>query len=158
MKHKLIMENWKQYLTESAFSGNGPLAQPAAHRDDDSPPKLPDAHQGEEGRMHRTQLAQMISDATMLLDMFDDTTDLPEWLEVKITKASDYIRSATSYLAGEKSRDQGRLSGDEEGDEWTSDDEANLRATDPEYAEDAEYQRRRQASHREIDRRGPRPF
>ena len=73
-------------------------------------PKLPNAHQGQEGRMHRTQLAQMISDATMLLDMFEDETDLPEWLEVKITKASDYISSATKYLAGEKSRELGRLS------------------------------------------------
>ena len=84
--------------------------------------KIPDAHQGEEGRMHRTHLAQMISDATMLLDMFDDTTDLPEWLEVKITKASDYISSATRYLAGEKSRDQGRLSGGEVSDEWKEND------------------------------------
>jgi len=74
--------------------------------------KLPNAHQGEEGRMYRTQLAQMISDATMLLDMFEDSTDLPEWLEVKITKASDYISSATRYLAGERSREMGRLSDD----------------------------------------------
>jgi hypothetical protein len=70
---------------------------------------MPDAHQGEEGRMHRTNLAHLISDATMLLDLFDDETDLPEWLEVKITKASDYINSATRYLSGEKSREQGRL-------------------------------------------------
>ena len=68
-----------------------------------------DAHQGAEGRMHQTQLAHLISDATMLLDMFDDSTNLPEWLEVKITKASDYITSAARYLAGEHSRDQGRL-------------------------------------------------
>ena len=74
--------------------------------------KLPNAHQGQEGRMYRTQLAQMISDATMLLDMFEDETDLPEWLEVKITKASDYISSATKYLAGERSREMGRLSDD----------------------------------------------
>tara|TARA_B100000282_G_scaffold296860_1_gene280559 strand:+ start:1902 stop:2273 length:372 start_codon:yes stop_codon:yes gene_type:complete len=73
---------------------------------------LPNAHQGQEGRMYRTQLAQMISDATMLLNMFEDETDLPEWLEVKITKASDYISSATKYLAGEKSREMGRLSDD----------------------------------------------
>ena len=74
--------------------------------------KLPNAHQGEEGRMYRTQLAKMISDATMLLDLFEDSTDLPEWLEVKITKASDYISSATKYLAGERSREMGRLSDD----------------------------------------------
>ena len=72
-------------------------------------PKIPNAHQGEEGRMYRTQLAQMISDTRMLLDMFEDETDLPEWLEVKITKASDYIASAARYLAGEHARDKGLL-------------------------------------------------
>ena len=71
---------------------------------------MPNGHQGSEGRMHRTHLAQMISDATMLLDLIEDSTDLPEWLEAKVTKASDYIRSATSYLAGEASRKLGRLS------------------------------------------------
>lgn len=91
----MSFEKWRNFLNESDEKG-----------------KIPDAHQGEEGRMHRTHLAHLISDATMLLDMFDDSTDLPEWLEVKITKASDYIMSATRYLAGEKSRDQGRLSED----------------------------------------------
>ena len=71
--------------------------------------KLPDAHNKEEGRMHRTHLAALISDATMLLDLFDDSTDLPEWLEFKITRAYDSIHSATVELAGEKSRAQGRL-------------------------------------------------
>ena len=72
--------------------------------------KFPDGHQGEEGRMHRTKLSQLISDATMLLDLFGDEDDLPEWLESKITLSSDYIHSATSYLAGERSREDGRLS------------------------------------------------
>ena len=88
-----MMDKWRTFLSEA----------------DD---KMPDAYQGEEGRMHRTNLAHLISDATMLLDLFDDETDLPEWLEVKITKASDYINSATRYLSGEKSREQGRLSED----------------------------------------------
>ncbi len=116
---KDITEKWESFVKEGSFSGNGPLAEPIAISAETSSPcqaitpappkKIPNAHQGEEGRMYRTQLAHLISDATMLLDMFDDSTDLPEWLEVKITKASDYILSATRYLAGEKSRDHGRL-------------------------------------------------
>ena len=109
---KTIVTEWKSYLNESAFSGNGPLGEPIDPGDINSESalsKLPNAHQKEEGRMSRTQLAQLISDAKMLLDMFDDSTDLPEWLEVKITKASDYIHSASSYLAGEISRDKGTL-------------------------------------------------
>ena len=69
----------------------------------------PNAHQGEEGRMHRTSLAMMISDATALLDMVDDETDLPEWAESKITKASDYIQSVARYIAGNLARDKGLL-------------------------------------------------
>ncbi len=95
-------------ILENNFSMS--VCRDAAPYPKEKPSKIPNAHQGEEGRMHRTQLAQMISDATMLLDLFDDETDLPEWLEVKITKASDYISAATRYLAGEKSRENGRLS------------------------------------------------
>ena len=69
----------------------------------------PDAHQGEEGRMHRSSLAHLITDAKMLLDLFEDTTDLPEWLETKITKAADYIQSAKNYLSAEMAREQGVL-------------------------------------------------
>ena len=109
---KEITNKWEKFIKEGSFA----LSLPAPETEPLSPcqsikpeKKIPNAHQGEEGRMYRTQLAHLISDATMLLDMFDDSTDLPEWLEVKITKASDYIMSATRYLAGEKSRDQGRL-------------------------------------------------
>ena len=74
-----------------------------------------DAHQGEEGRMHRSNLGRLVADAKMLLDLFDDTDDLPEWLETKITKAADYIQSAKTYLSAEMARDQGVLEEQVEG-------------------------------------------
>ena len=78
--------------------------------------KTPDAHQGEEGRMHRSNLGRLVADAKMLLDLFDDTADLPEWLETKITKAADYIQSAKNYLSAEMAREQGVLEQDQGGD------------------------------------------
>lgn len=67
------------------------------------------AHSGEEARMHRTALAHLIADVKVLLNLIEDSDDLPEWLETKITKAADYMSSAAKYLAGNKAREHGQL-------------------------------------------------
>lgn len=71
--------------------------------------KMPNAHNGEEARMHRTTLAHLIADVKVLLDLVQDGDDLPEWLETKITKAGDYMSSAARYIAGSVARDHGQL-------------------------------------------------
>ncbi len=71
--------------------------------------KMPNAHNNEEARMHRTTLAHLLADVKVLLDMIDDDDDLPEWLEAKITKAGDYMSSAARYIAGNMARDHGQL-------------------------------------------------
>lgn len=70
---------------------------------------MPNAHNGEEARMHRTTLAHLMADVKVLLDLISDEDDLPEWLETKITKAGDYMSSAARYIAGNKARDMGQL-------------------------------------------------
>ena len=75
-----------------------------------SPAKsMPNAHNQEEARMHRTTLAHLMADVKVLLDLMEDGDDLPEWLETKITKAGDYMSSAARYIAGNIARDQGQL-------------------------------------------------
>tara|TARA_E500000331_G_C17255917_1_gene713039 strand:+ start:70 stop:963 length:894 start_codon:yes stop_codon:yes gene_type:complete len=71
--------------------------------------KMPNSHNQEEARMHRTTLAHLVADAKVLLDMVQDGDDLPEWLETKITKAGDYMSSAARYIAGNVARDHGQL-------------------------------------------------
>jgi len=71
--------------------------------------KMPNAHNQEEARMHRTTLAHLIADVKVLLDLVNDGDDLPEWLETKITKAGDYMSSAARYMAGNVARDMGQL-------------------------------------------------
>ena len=71
--------------------------------------KMPNAHNQEEARMHRTTLAHLMVDAKVLLKLIEDGDDLPEWLESKITKAGDYMSSAARYIAGNTARDQGQL-------------------------------------------------
>ena len=71
--------------------------------------KMPNAHNQEEARMHRTTLAHLMADVKVLLGLIEDGDDLPEWLESKITKAGDYMSSAARYIAGSEAREHGQL-------------------------------------------------
>ena len=79
------------------------------HTSDCEKPSYKNVHNSEEARMHRTTLAHLMADVKVLLDLVQDSDDLPEWLETKITKAGDYMSSAARYIAGNIARDQGQL-------------------------------------------------
>ena len=51
-----------------------------------------------EGEMAKTKLRGVLTDAQALIDMFDDEDNLPEWVQSKIIKASDYLNSAARYI------------------------------------------------------------
>jgi hypothetical protein len=55
-----------------------------------------------EGDMAKNQLRTIIRNAQMLHDMLDDQTNLPEWVQNKITLAKEYTQSAAQYLSSEK--------------------------------------------------------
>jgi hypothetical protein len=64
-----------------------------------------EADQGEygyEGDMAMSQLKSIIRNAQSLHDHMEPQTDLPEWLQAKITLASDYIQTAADYWKSEK--------------------------------------------------------
>jgi len=75
----------------------------------DPPMYEPGDTHSEEGSMARSNLFKASKYAAELTDMFSDETDLPEWVEAKITKASDYLSMVKHYLEGEIARDQGLL-------------------------------------------------
>lgn len=54
-----------------------------------------------EGDMATSQLRSLIFNAEDLIEMMDDNTNLPEWVQSKITLAEDYISTAANYLRGE---------------------------------------------------------
>ena len=56
----------------------------------------------QEGDMAKTQLRTIIDAAKELHDMLGKDDNLPEWVQNKITKATDYIDSARDYLKSEK--------------------------------------------------------
>lgn len=56
---------------------------------------------GYEGDMALTQLKTIMRNAEHLMKMMKPDTDLPEWVQSKITKAEDYISTAHDYLTSE---------------------------------------------------------
>jgi hypothetical protein len=57
---------------------------------------------GYEGDMAISQLKSIIINAQGLMAMLKPETDLPEWVQSKITLAEDYISTAHNYMKSEK--------------------------------------------------------
>lgn len=51
-----------------------------------------------EGDMAMSQLKSIMSNAKLLHDMMEPNTNLPEWVQSKITLAKDYIETARDYM------------------------------------------------------------
>ena len=60
------------------------------------------AEYDQEGDMAKGQLRTMIDAAQELHDMLGKDDNMPEWVQNKITKATDYIDSVRDYLKSEK--------------------------------------------------------
>jgi hypothetical protein len=58
-----------------------------------------------EGDMAISQLKSVITNAKKLHDMLKPNTNLPEWVQSKITLAEDYIITAANYMEGELSEE-----------------------------------------------------
>ena len=55
-----------------------------------------------EGKMADSQLNRIADLAAMIDEMVDDDTNLPEWVESKITKAQDYMSAVMNYMKGKQ--------------------------------------------------------
>jgi len=62
---------------------------------------------GYEGEMALNQLETLTRCAEMIKDMLKPDTDLPEWVQSKITLATDYIQTAADYLYSESEVKEG---------------------------------------------------
>ena len=60
----------------------------------------------QEGEMAKTQLKTIVRNAQDLMKMLGDDDNLPEWVQNKITKANDYLDSATDYLKSNGEEDE----------------------------------------------------
>jgi hypothetical protein len=64
-------------------------------------PHMHSAHDDHEGSMARSQLRQAAKYSQKLGHMINESDNLPEWVEAKITKASDYLSSVYEYIDNE---------------------------------------------------------
>ena len=60
---------------------------------------------GYEGEMVISQLKGIMNHAEQLHDMLEPDTDLPEWVQSKITLAYDYMQTVADYMATEMSEE-----------------------------------------------------
>lgn len=69
---------------------------------DDMPPMapvgLPNGEIDEEGRMAMRQLSDIIDYSQQLAQMLQDETQLEAWVQAKLTKAADYIKTVKHYV------------------------------------------------------------
>ena len=61
-------------------------------------PKSPFEEDDNEGKMAKFDAKELAQDSIAVYKMIQSSDDLPEWLEAKITKASDYLNSVKDYL------------------------------------------------------------
>lgn len=54
-----------------------------------------------EGDMTKSDLRSIIANAQKVHDMLEDDTNLPEWVQSKVTLAEDYISTVANYLTAE---------------------------------------------------------
>jgi hypothetical protein len=59
-----------------------------------------------EGDMAMGQLKSIIANSQRMHDMLSDDTNLPEWVQSKITLAEDYISTASNYMQGEMNEEK----------------------------------------------------
>jgi len=59
-----------------------------------------------EGDMAMGQLKSIIANSQRMHDMLSEDTNLPEWVQSKITLAEDYVSTASNYMQGEMSEEK----------------------------------------------------
>ena len=63
-------------------------------------------HDRNEGKMAKYDVKEIFQDARDVFKMIDEEDDLPEWLEAKITKSSDYMNSVKDYLSHQMGKEK----------------------------------------------------
>ena len=94
--------DWKKSTEKKEGSGKAAnLAGQAMQKIKKMSEEKDEQEYGYEGDMAMTQLETAIRHATHLKGMMKPDTDLPEWVQSKITLATDYLQTAADYIHSE---------------------------------------------------------
>ena len=99
---------WQTYIKEVAkYDWGTPEATAHAKKMTPGQNEQKDPNEyDKEGEMMKNQLRQICSANEKLMKMVGDDDNLPEWVQAKVTKATDYIRSVRDYLEAENGSDE----------------------------------------------------
>ena len=75
---------------------------------------VPQHQEHGEGVMAKRQLLQIGEYSKMLMEMLEDSDELPSWVQAKLTKAADYMDTVYHHMNGEKVLGEGEQRLDEE--------------------------------------------
>jgi hypothetical protein len=67
-----------------------------------------------EGDQAKDQLQTIVAAARKLDGILDDNENMPEWVQMKITKATDYLDTAADYVAANKAQSEPMAEADQE--------------------------------------------
>jgi hypothetical protein len=89
------MKNFSEFVTEAydeygMYMGNDDYEDEEGYQDE--------GEYDYEGDMAMSQLRTIIRNAEAMLGMMERDTNLPEWVQSKITLAEDYVVSSSNYL------------------------------------------------------------
>ena len=104
---KISKNELKKMIAEELNDSSVLLEMPQMNRMDPASnyEKDPD---GYEGNMAKRSLFHMAAQAQQLHDMLQDDENLEPWVQAKITKAADYLKSAFEAIKYDKDHPEGR--------------------------------------------------
>lgn len=109
ISRKRLKEIVEEEMSEPALTECGmtdePLPMPG-------PPPEPNralepVYDDDEGQMAMGQLSRLVNDAGELTNLLGGQTQLPSWVQAKVTKATDYISAVKNYLQYQQHAPQG---------------------------------------------------
>lgn len=91
------MKKFNEFVTE-AYDEYGMYMGNDDYEDEDEEGYEDEGEYDYEGDMAMSQLRTIIRNAETMLGMMERDTNLPEWVQSKLTLAEDYIVSSSNYL------------------------------------------------------------
>jgi hypothetical protein len=91
------MKKFNEFIAED-YDEYDEYGMPMDMDDDDDENEHSEGEYGYEGDMAMSQLRTIIRNSESMLYMMERDTDLPEWVQSKLTLAEDYIMTSANYL------------------------------------------------------------
>ena len=107
-----IFEKWSQKYKSSidcnnpkGFSQKAHCAGKEKNINEEKKDQYDEGEYDQEGDMAKSDLRSIMANAKRVHDMLEDSDNLPEWVQSKITKAEDYMSTVANYMEAEMSEE-----------------------------------------------------